>query len=52
MPLLVMTGLRAPVRSIRLANEVLNKTAQLAAVSPNCRVVAINWGWDGGMVNR
>ncbi|MDT8441221.1 MAG: SDR family NAD(P)-dependent oxidoreductase, partial [Desulfuromonadales bacterium] len=35
-----------------LANEVLNKVAwQQAALRPDCRVLALNWGpWDGGMV--
>jgi acyl transferase domain-containing protein len=35
-----------------MANEVMNKAAhRQAALRPNCRVVAINWGpWDGGMV--
>ena len=35
-----------------MANEALNKIAQqFSARTPNCRVVAINWGpWDGGMV--
>jgi NAD(P)-dependent dehydrogenase (short-subunit alcohol dehydrogenase family) len=36
-----------------MANEVLNKTARLAARRlPGCRVTAFNWGpWAGGMVN-
>ncbi|OIO04776.1 MAG: hypothetical protein AUJ51_01390 [Elusimicrobia bacterium CG1_02_56_21] len=36
-----------------MANEVLNKTAQLIARRlPDCRTVSFNWGpWDGGMVN-
>ena len=36
-----------------MANEVLNKTARLAARRlPDCRVASFNWGpWDGGMVN-
>jgi acyl transferase domain-containing protein/NAD(P)-dependent dehydrogenase (short-subunit alcohol dehydrogenase family) len=35
-----------------MANEVLNKRAQLLAIErPDCKVTAINWGpWDGGMV--
>jgi len=35
-----------------MANEVLNKVAQRAAVArPECRVVSMNWGpWAGGMV--
>jgi len=35
-----------------IANEVLNKTAQVEARRrPGCRVVAVNWGpWEGGMV--
>jgi acyl transferase domain-containing protein len=35
-----------------IANEVLNKMArQQAALLPQCRVLALNWGpWDGGMV--
>jgi len=36
-----------------MANEVLNKIAKAeAAMRPDCRVSAINWGpWDGGMVS-
>jgi len=36
-----------------MANEVLNKTARLAARRlPDCRVASFNWGpWAGGMVN-
>ncbi|ABW67480.1 type I polyketide synthase [Desulfosudis oleivorans] len=35
-----------------MANEVLNKTAQLMALqNQGCRVISFNWGpWDGGMV--
>ena len=35
-----------------MANEVLNKTAQIeAGKRENCRVISFNWGpWDGGMV--
>ena len=35
-----------------MANEVLNKTAQLLTRRlPDCRTVSFNWGpWDGGMV--
>ena len=35
-----------------MANEVLNKTAQVLALqNQGCRVVSFNWGpWDGGMV--
>ncbi|MFO0804646.1 MAG: SDR family NAD(P)-dependent oxidoreductase [Gemmataceae bacterium] len=35
-----------------VANEVLNKTAQIEARRrPGCRVVSVNWGpWEGGMV--
>jgi NAD(P)-dependent dehydrogenase (short-subunit alcohol dehydrogenase family) len=37
-----------------MANEVLNKIAvREAALRPDCRVAAINWGpWDGGMVTE
>ncbi|MBI3552647.1 MAG: SDR family NAD(P)-dependent oxidoreductase [Elusimicrobia bacterium] len=37
-----------------LANEALNKTAQLLARRlPDCRVAAFGWGpWDGGMVTE
>jgi len=37
-----------------MANDLLNKTAQLEAVRrPNCRVVSLNWGpWGGGMVTE
>ncbi|MDR1049506.1 MAG: KR domain-containing protein [Deltaproteobacteria bacterium] len=35
-------------------NEVLNKTAwEMAALHPDCRVLAVNWGpWAGGMVGE
>ena len=37
-----------------MANDLLNKTAQLEAVRrPHCRVVSLNWGpWGGGMVTE
>jgi hypothetical protein len=43
---------RAGQAAYAVANEVLNKTAQVEARRrPNTRVVAINWGpWEGGMV--
>jgi len=44
---------RAGQSDYAVANEILNKTAQLMTRRfPSCRTVAFNWGpWDGGMVN-
>lgn len=47
-------GRPGQVENYRMANDLLNKTAQLEAKRrPECRVVSLNWGpWGGGMVTE